>query len=57
MTQSCVVPVVSNLYILGRGAALREILVEHQNLLVEHLKRHFLVSQKTFCLRDMIEII
>ena len=57
MTQFRLMPLVSHLYILGRGAALRQILVEHRNLLVQHLKRHFLVSQKTFCLRDMIETI
>ena len=32
-----------------------KILVEHHNLLVQHLRRHLLVSQKIFCMRDMIE--
>ena len=55
MTKFCLMPVVNHLYTLGREAALRWILVEHHNLLVQHLRRHLLVSQKIFCLRDMIE--
>ena len=55
MTQLRLMPVASDLYILQRGATLIQILVEHPSLLFQRLRRHFLVSQKPFCLRDMIE--
>ena len=47
MTQFRLIPVVSHLYISGKVVVLREILVGRHNILVQHLKRHFLVSQKT----------
>ena len=46
MTKFCLMAVVNHLYILERGAALRKILVEHNSLIVQDLKRHLLVSQK-----------
>ena len=55
-TQFCLMHMVNYLYILERGVALRQILVEYHNLLVQLLKKKKSSSVlKMFCVRDMTD--